>query len=126
MLLPNDILIRETTDGTTVWVSQRLVMERCEIDSEVLRNGRVRYKQSLPASWQAVAAQEEFFLGAKPGKSWRWGRKGGQYYYDIDTIPNRKPACYRDRLPTKEELLAEVGGAISPRAGNVRRPCVAC
>ena len=111
MLLPNDILVRETTDGTTVWVSQRLVVECCGVDDNYLRTHcRDRYKQSLPASWQAVAAQDEFFLGAKPGKSWRWGRKGGQYYYDIDTIPNRKPACYRDRLPTKEELLAEVEG----------------
>lgn len=111
MLLPNDILVRETSDGTTVWVSQRLVMECCAVDDGYLRQAcRDRYKRSLPASWQAVAAQEEFFLGAKPGKSWRWGRKGGQYYYDIDTIPNRKPACYRDCLPTKEELLAEVEG----------------
>ena len=110
MLLPNDILVRETTDGATVWVSQRLVMEVCEISELYIRKLRVLYKHSLPASWQAVAAQEEFFLRAKLGKSWRWGRKGGQYYYDIDTIPNRKPACYRDRLPTKEELLAEVEG----------------
>lgn len=110
MLLPNDILIRETTDGTTVWVSQRLVMEDCNINDGYFWKIRTIYKQSLPASWQAVAAQDEFFLGAKPGKSWRWGRKGGQYYYDIDTIPNRKPACYRDCLPTKEELLAEVEG----------------
>ncbi len=108
MIVPNDILVRETSDGVTVWVSQRLVMDRCEIDDEYLRVIRVRYKQSLPASWQAVTSQPDFFLGAKPGKSWRWGRKDGQYYYDIDTIPNRKPACYRDYLPTKEELLAEV------------------
>ena len=76
MLLPNDILIRETTDGTTVWVSQRLVMERCEIDSEVLRNGRVRYKQSLPASWQAVAAQEEFFFGGEARQIVAMGPQG--------------------------------------------------
>lgn len=77
MLLPNDILIRETTDGATVWVSQRLVMECCRIKNEYFEKAaRDRYKHSLPASWQAVAAQEEFFLGAKPGKSWRWGPQG--------------------------------------------------
>lgn len=93
MIVPNDILVRETSDGVTVWVSQRLVIERCGVDDGYLKSKcRYSYKQSLPASWRAVTAQPEFFLGAKPGKSWRWGRKDGQYYYDMDTIPNRKPA----------------------------------
>ncbi|MBQ4278329.1 MAG: hypothetical protein IJC16_00050 [Rikenellaceae bacterium] len=110
MILPNDILIRETPNGTTVWVSQRLVVEVCEVNDEYLRTHcRDRYKQSLPASWQKAAGQGDFFLGDS-GKSWRWGRRGGQYYYDIDRIPNRKPACYRDLLPSKEELIAHVDG----------------
>ncbi len=109
MILPNDILIRATADGPTVWVSQRMVCEVCGINTEYLRKfARVEYKFSLPASWQKVAEQEEFFLGDKPNKAWRWGRKGGQYYYDIDHIPNRQPACYRDKLPSKEELIAYV------------------
>ena len=109
MLLPNDILIYETSDGPTVWASQRLIIERCEVSEATLKDtARVRYKQSLPASWQKKAERDEFFLDHKPGKSWRWGRKNGQYYYDVDTIPNRKPSCYRDRLPSKDELIAQV------------------
>ena len=109
MILPNDILIRATSDGQTVWVSQRMVCEACGVDDEFLRmTARKRYKSSLPPSWQKVADQSDFFLGDKPGKAWRWGRKGGQYYYDIDHIPNRKPTCYRDMLPSKEELIAAV------------------
>lgn len=108
MIQPNDILIRETSGGPTVWVSQRLVVEVCRLDDYYLRVAcRDRYKQSLPASWQKIADQSEFFLGDS-GKSWRWGRKGGQYYYDIDRIPNRKPCCYRDRLSSKEELIVQV------------------
>ena len=108
MIQPNDILIRETSDGQTVWVSQRMVVERCGLCSEYLKDkGRVRYKKSLPASWQKVAAQSDFFLGDNK-KSWRWGRRNGQYYYDIDRIPNRKPRCYRDMLPGKDELIAAV------------------
>lgn len=72
--------------------------------------GRPRYKSSLSPSWQKVADQSEFFLGKKEGKAWRWGRKGGQYYYDYDHIPNRKPTCYRDMLPSKEELIGAVEG----------------
>lgn len=108
MILPNDILIRDTSDGPTVWVSQRLVVECCGVSEEYIRKIRVLYKHSLPASWQKVSEQDEFFLGYKAGKSWRWGRRGGQYYYDIDTIPNRRPTFFRDRLPSKEELLDEV------------------
>lgn len=61
MLLPNDILVRETTDGATVWVSQRLVMEVCEISELYIRKLRVLYKHSLPASWQAVARRKSSF-----------------------------------------------------------------
>ena len=110
MILPNDILIRATSDGQTVWVSQRMVCEVCGVDAEYLKVSRIRYKSSLPPSWQKVADQSEFFLGDKPGKAWRWGRKGGQYYYDYDHIPNRKPICYRDLLPSKEELIGAVEG----------------
>ena len=108
MILPNDILIRATSDGQTVWVSQRMVCEACGVDEEVLRVSTKRYKSSLPPSWRKVADQSEFFLGKKEGKAWRWGRKGGQYYYDYDHIPNRKPTCYRDLLPSKEELIGAV------------------
>ena len=109
MILPNDILIRATSDGQTVWVSQRMVCEACGIDEDYFEKaGRPRYKSSLSPSWQKVADQSEFFLGKKEGKAWRWGRKGGQYYYDYDHIPNRKPTCYRDLLPSKEELIGAV------------------
>lgn len=108
MIRPSDILIRETPNGTTVWVSQRVVAGKCGIRETYQRKVQTLYKQSLPPSWRSVAGQNEFFLGLKPGKSWRWGRKGGQYYYDVDTIPNRAPVFYRDRLPSKEELVALV------------------
>ncbi|WP_456058906.1 hypothetical protein [Alistipes sp.] len=111
MIQPNDILIRETSDGQTVWVSQRMVVEGCGVKEKDLRDVyRFRYKRSLPASWQKVAAQSDFFLGDNK-KSWRWGRRNGQYYYDIDRIPNRKPRCYRDMLPGKDELIAAVENA---------------
>lgn len=108
MILPNDILVRTTSEGQTLWVSQRMVCEVCGVSDVVLKVLRVRYKSSLRASWQRVADQEEFFLGNVEDKAWRWGRRGGQYYYDWDHIPNRRPTCYRDKLPSKEELLAAV------------------
>lgn len=82
------------------------------MDEEVLRVSTKRYKSSLPPSWRKVADQSEFFLGKKEGKAWRWGRKGGQYYYDYDHIPNRKP----DLLPGPAAL--ERGMLIGARRGS--------
>lgn len=110
MINPNDILIRKKSGGTTVWLSQQLVVRSCGVDPDgyLRRKCRYGYLKSLPPSWKAVADQPEFFLGAISGKSWRWGRQNGQFYYDLDTIPNRAPVYYRDQLPTKAELLAMV------------------
>ena len=109
MILPNDILIRATSDGQTVWVSQRMVCEACGVSDEYFnKKARPAYKSALPLSWQKITNQSEFFLGKKNGKAWRWGCKGGQYYYDLDHIPNRQPTCYRDKLPAKDDLIAAV------------------
>lgn len=105
MYTPNDILIRKTSDGETIWLSQRLIMELCGVSDKHLKDvGRVRYKQSLPKSWASMAEKAEFYLGDS-GRSWRWGRKAGQYYYDYDRIPDRAPARYRSMLPSKDELI---------------------
>lgn len=108
MYAPNDILIRKTSDGETIWLSQRVIAAVCGISEAYLRvAARDRYKQSLPKSWSRLSESSEFFLG-DIGKSWRWGRKGGQYYYDYDRIPDRAPTNYRSMLPSKDELIAEV------------------
>lgn len=108
MYNPSDILIRKTTDGETIWLSQRLVVECCGVSEEHLRTVvRNRYKNSLPASWAKLSEKSEFYLGDS-GKAWRWGRKAGQYYYDYDRIPDRAPTSYRSMIPTKEELVEAV------------------
>lgn len=107
MILPSDIILRTTSDGVTVWVSQRLVMECCGISDLYSRKIRAIYKQSLPASWQKTADAADFLLG-DTGKAWRWGRRAGQYYYDYDRIPDRAPAGYRSKLPARDELVAFV------------------
>lgn len=104
-MLPNDIILRTTSAGSTVWVSQRLVLECCGAANEYLRLSRTRYKQTLPTSWQKAADAVEFMLG-DTGKAWRWGRRAGQYYYDYDRIPDRAPSRYRSMLPAREEMEA--------------------
>ncbi|MEG2495672.1 MAG: hypothetical protein RSB32_08255, partial [Mucinivorans sp.] len=86
----------------------RFVVECCGVSECHLRTvSRDRYKQSLPASWSKLTEKSEFFLGDS-GKSWRWGCKAGQYYYDYDRVPDRAPRNYRSMLPTKQELLATI------------------
>lgn len=108
MYSASDILIRKTGDCETIWLSQRLIVECCGISEAYLRTKtRPQYKQSLPTSWSHLAERSDFFFGDS-GKSWRWGRKAGQFYYDYDRIPDRAPVRYRSMLPTKEELIAIV------------------
>lgn len=107
MYTPSDILIRKTAEGDTIWVSQRLVVEYCGVSEDYMYVAQTRYKQSLPTSWAKVVRNTEFMLGDS-GKAWRWGRKGGQYYYDYDRVPNRAPSNYRAMLPSKEELVDHI------------------
>ena len=41
------------------------------------------------------------------GKSWRYARIDGRFYYDYDYIPDRKDTRYRSRLGDKETLMLE-------------------
>ena len=39
------------------------------------------------------------------GKSWRWARLNGSFYYDLARLPNRQPTGYRDRFGDAETLI---------------------
>ena len=41
------------------------------------------------------------------GKSWRYARIDGRFYYDYDYIPDRKDTRYRSRLGEKDMLMME-------------------
>ena len=99
-LLPNDIIIRNYKDGETVWVSQRLVIQMCEVTSEYLRKrARDLFKKSIEKNYK----YGDFLPNT--GKAWRWGKANGTFYYDFDCLPDRKPTHYRSRFGTKHELL---------------------
>lgn len=96
----NDIIIRNETK-TEVWVSERLVVEVCgDILEKYLRtHGRNRYKSSVPATYH----KSKYF--PVTGKAWRWTRQHGQFYYDLDFIPNHKPNYYRELFGDKQTLI---------------------
>lgn len=103
MILSNDILTTNESQGLKLWVSQRMLLACCGGLSEEYLRCRIRpkYKKELHA------AQRNMQLLPDNGKSWRWGKKNGEFYYDYDRIPDRKPSYYRSQLPTRSELIEQ-------------------
>lgn len=99
-LLPNDILIRNYKDGETLWVSQRLVLQVCQVTEEYLRTrARALFKKSIQKGYK----YGDFLPNT--GSAWRWGKVNGTFYYDYDCLPDRKPTYYRSTFGAKHELL---------------------
>lgn len=80
-----NVVIRDST----VWVSQLMIRKFCGISEKCLTNARSKYKQCI-------------------SRSWRWRIINGTYYYDVDSIPDKSPSCFRSHLPLKRELIAEL------------------
>ncbi len=81
------VLITRKKYGLQIWLSQAILMQYCETLSEGYMR-RIR-------------------CGNRKGEiiGWQWQYINGTYYYNVDTIPNKKPAMYASCLPTKEELI---------------------
>lgn len=93
-----DILIRKSTEGDTLWLSERLVSEVCKISQKMFTVVRDRYKKSVPACYRN--------RGTLPssGKSWRWAKINHQFYYDYACLPDRAPTHYRSKFGTESQL----------------------
>lgn len=108
-LQPNDIIIKNTKDGETLWLSQRLVQQVCEVNDEYFWLVRNRYKKSVQGCYHHLS-----FL-PDSGKGWRWAKTDRGFFYCYDNIPDRNPTNYRSRFGTAEQLksaLNEVSGKI--------------
>lgn len=101
-LLPQDIIIRNYKDGETLWVSQRLVLQICQVTEEYLRTrARALFKKSIQKGYK----YGDFLPNT--GSAWRWGKANGTFYYDYDCLPDRKPTHYRSKFGAKHELLQQ-------------------
>ncbi|MRI64400.1 hypothetical protein EDM00_10450 [Ornithobacterium rhinotracheale] len=97
-LQQGDILLRKNGDSETLWLSERLVMQVCEITNNYLKRIRNAYKKSVPSCYHNRET-----LPAT-GKAWRWARINNVFYYDYDFLPDRAPKHYRSLFGTKESL----------------------
>jgi hypothetical protein len=101
-ILNNDIILRKYKEEESLWISQRLLMEVCQISEEYTWRIRNMFKKSIS---EQVCKQIDYL--PYTGKSWRWAKVKGQFYYDYDCIPDRKPKFYKSKLGTKHELLQQ-------------------
>ncbi|MRI64601.1 transposase [Ornithobacterium rhinotracheale] len=108
-LQQGDILVRKNSEGDTLWLSERLVMQVCLISTKMFTVIRDRYKKSVPVSHQG---RDTLPI---TGKSWRWARVNNAFYYDLAFIPNRKPVCYRDKFGDAEHLLQSYEAMLAQR-----------
>ena len=95
-----DIIIRNTGDKQTVWLSQRFVIEVCDISEDFLRtSARKRYKQSVQKCYH------HHNILPDSGKGWRWAKMEAGFYYDLSRIPNKSPQNYRELFGDAAELV---------------------
>lgn len=98
-LIHGDIVIRSEQGRKTIWINQRLLVEKCNIQDDYLWKVRSIFLGSLPPS------HRHFDILPDSGKAWRWARMNGTFYYALNRIPNRAPRFFRDCLPSEEEIL---------------------
>ncbi len=99
-LQPTDIIIRQSGGAESLWISQRLLMEVCEVSETYLWKSRSVYKSGVRAC--DLAKAKDFMPDS--GKAWRWGKQSGQYYYCLNNIPNKAPKNYRSLFGDTEAL----------------------
>lgn len=99
LLLPNDIYIRNYKDGETLWLSQRLVIQICQVSEEYIWKTRSLFKKSIQKGYK----YGDFLPNT--GSAWRWGKANGTFYYDYDCLPDRKPTHFRSKFGTKQDII---------------------
>ncbi len=106
MLQPTNIIKRNIRGKESVWISESDISLLCGIELDYLKTkARYYYSQNISGSKVKELKNNDRQLLPDTGKSWRYGKINGQYYYCYDNIPDRAPNFTRSKLPSKEELL---------------------
>lgn len=111
--LHSDIIIRNSGDKQTVWLSQRLVIDVCGMSEDFLRTkARPRYKASVQACYH------HHNILPDTGKGWRWAKMESGFYYDLSRIPNRAPQNYRELFGDATELVRNYEDSIKGKQSS--------
>lgn len=95
-----DILVKTYNGEQTYWLSERLVVDVCEVSESYLRFVRKKYKDNV-----SPAKKNKEFL-PDTGKAWRYAKTKNGFYYCYDNIPDRKPNYYKSKLGTENDFKA--------------------
>lgn len=108
-----DILTKNSQQGEAVWVSQQLIVATIELSNTFETTVRDRYKSSVQP------CHRHHNILPDTGKSWRWAKINGSFYYDLARIPNRKPCFYRDVFGDAETLVQQYNEAVKGKRKNI-------
>jgi transposase InsO family protein len=96
----NDYMVRSDGGVQTIWISERLI----DATATYMRKIRSQYACTVSATKRSQSILPD------TGKSWRWAKIDGQYWYDYNHIPDRAPSFYRSKLPVKDEIMQQSNG----------------
>jgi len=104
---PNDIIVRRGNEHEpTLWLSQSLLIKLLGVDDHKFAHylrvkARPQYTQDVLPCYRS----KDFLPVSENRKSYRWGKQNGMFFYEYDSIPNKAPTFYADKLPSRKELL---------------------
>lgn len=108
MINPNHIIIRRSNNEpqSTVWLQQALLTQLLGVDEASFNLYlRVKARPQFIKDVLPCHRNHEFFPQSKNNRAYRWAKFNGEFYYEYDSIPNKAPTNYADRLPSRSELI---------------------
>ena len=110
--LPTDIYFQKDYNANTIWVSQRLICDCCNISDGYLSKARCEYKKTVSPSFHNRPMLPD------TGKAWRWAYINNTYYYAYPNIADKYPTHYRSKLPAMDELMEIYKSLTNNRSEN--------
>jgi hypothetical protein len=107
MINPKHIIIRRSNEHEpTLWLSQTLLIQLLGVDENCFSTYlRVKARPQFLKDVLPCHRNKEFLPVSQNNRAYRWGKANGEFYYEYDSIPNKAPTFYADKLPSRNELV---------------------
>jgi hypothetical protein len=102
IISPHDIIIRKPANELPqVWLSEQFLLNNLQGLSKTYLDVKARpvYKNSVTACYRKNTWLPD------TGKSWRWAKVNGKFYYAYDNLPDKMPNNYLGQLPSRLKLI---------------------
>lgn len=107
MINPNHIIVRRSNEHEpTLWLSQTLLIQLLGVDEHSFATYlRVKARPQFIKDVLPCHRNKEFLPQSQNNRAYRWGKNNGEFFYEYDSIPNKAPTFYADKLPSRSELV---------------------